>query len=484
MTQVSVCAHVRNDSCRKSGEKRPYVCHMGRHALLVLLAAASAMTLSRSAQADPVRLHVGGGLAHAVGAPQQTQFGFGGAGAVSVEIPVAGPFGVQAEVSTIVLSAGSNDDPSLVAKGTGIGIGAMLGVRVRPFSAKPGGLWLDANGGLAPTGNVARPGFDAHVGWDFRVGKGRFDLGPYVGYTHIFQLGEGPRPEDAHILAFGIEVGLGAPPPKPPPRTDRDKDTVYDDEDACPDVTGRRTTDPKTNGCPRTDRDGDAVYDDEDACPTVPGRRTTDPKTNGCPRTDRDGDAVYDDEDACPDTPGVRTTDPKTNGCPAADRDADGIPDVEDACPDVVGVPTNDPKTNGCPPAAGSVRVAGDEIELDEVILFGTDSPRVRHESWPIVKKVAELLLANPDIEEVDIEGHADERGTEQHNLMLSRSRAQSVKRLLVKFGVADSRIKTHGYGDKKPRATGRTVQALRKNRRVEFQITKTQSLSMPKEDR
>jgi OOP family OmpA-OmpF porin len=45
-----------------------------------------------------------------------------------------------------------------------------------------------------------------------------------------------------------------------------------------------RTTDPKTNGCPpRSDRDHDTVFDDEDACPDVPGVRTTDPKTNGCP---------------------------------------------------------------------------------------------------------------------------------------------------------------------------------------------------------
>src|SRR5262249_43471155 len=58
----------------------------------------------------------------------------------------------------------------------------------------------------------------------------------------------------------------------------------------------------------------------EDACPDVPGVKTDDPKTNGCPPPppDRDGDGVLDKDDACPDVPGVATNDPKTNGCPPA----------------------------------------------------------------------------------------------------------------------------------------------------------------------
>jgi outer membrane protein OmpA-like peptidoglycan-associated protein len=412
-----------------------------------------------------------------VGAPQDTNFGFGAAGALAIEIPLASPVGVQAELSTVVLAPGSNDDPSLAPKSTGVGLGAMLGLRLRPLSKKPGGLWIDVNGGLAPTGNAVRPGFDAHVGWDLRVGKGRFDVGPYVGYTHVFEVAGSVRPQDAHILAFGISVGLGASPAAP---TDRDGDQVFDDDDACPDTPGVRTTDPRTNGCPRRDRDQDTVYDDEDACPDTQGRRTTDPKTNGCPRLDRDKDTVYDDEDACVDTPGVRTDDPKTNGCPAPDRDADGIADANDACPDLPGIATNDPKTNGCPLSTGPARVTGARIELDEIIHFDTDSPRVRHISWPLVKTVADLINANPDIEEVDIEGHADQTGTPEHNLELSKARAESVKKLLVHFGVADSRVKTHAYGDSHPRAAGSSQEDLRANRRVEFTITRTHAAPKP----
>ena len=59
------------------------------------------------------------------------------------------------------------------------------------------------------------------------------------------------------------------------------------------------------------------MLDTEDACPDVPGVRTDDPKTNGCP-ADRDKDGIADTLDACPDEPGPPNQDPKKNGCPTA----------------------------------------------------------------------------------------------------------------------------------------------------------------------
>ncbi|HEY2509640.1 MAG TPA: OmpA family protein [Polyangiaceae bacterium] len=72
------------------------------------------------------------------------------------------------------------------------------------------------------------------------------------------------------------------PEPPPPPPPDRDGDGIVDAEDACPDVPGVRTDDPKTNGCP-PDRDKDGILDPQDACPDVPGPPNEDPKKNGCP---------------------------------------------------------------------------------------------------------------------------------------------------------------------------------------------------------
>jgi outer membrane protein OmpA-like peptidoglycan-associated protein len=120
------------------------------------------------------------------------------------------------------------------------------------------------------------------------------------------------------------------------------------------------------------------------------------------------------------------------------------------------------------------VRVEGDRIILDDIIHFDTDDSRVHHVSWPLVKKLADLINANPDILEVHILGHADKTGTEEHNKILSQARADSVKRLLVRFGVDDKRLTTESFGASKPRAEGFNETALSQNRRVEFIITKT----------
>ncbi len=128
---------------------------------------------------------------------------------------------------------------------------------------------------------------------------------------------------------------------------DRDRDGIADAADACPDEPGVADADAKKNGCP-PDRDGDGIADAKDACPDKPGVADSDPKYNGCP-ADRDHDGIADAQDACPDKPGVEDADPKLNGCPP-DKDQDGIADAEDACPDKKGVADPDPKRNGCPP--------------------------------------------------------------------------------------------------------------------------------------
>ena len=94
----------------------------------------------------------------------------------------------------------------------------------------------------------------------------------------------------------------------PPSPADRDKDGMLDADDACPDVPGVKTNDPKTNGCPPSppDRDKDGVLDADDACPDVPGVKTDDPRpTAAPPPPDRDKDGILDNEDACPDVPGT-----------------------------------------------------------------------------------------------------------------------------------------------------------------------------------
>jgi len=69
----------------------------------------------------------------------------------------------------------------------------------------------------------------------------------------------------------------------------------------------------------------------------------------------------------------------------------------------------------------------------------------------------------------VRLEGHADERGTEEYNLQLSQRRASSVKKYLVDLGVASSKLDTVGYGKNRPAQEGHNEAAWAANRRVEL---------------
>ena len=258
-----------------------------------------------------------------------------------------------------------------------------------------------------------------------------------------------------------------APPPEP---KDRDKDGILDPEDACPDVPGVRTDDPKTNGCPApADRDGDTILDPDDACPDTPGVKTDDPKTNGCPPPgDRDGDTIIDPEDACPDEPGVKTDDPKTNGCPAPkDTDGDGILDPEDACPEDPGPKNDDPKKNGCPIA----RVNQGQIRILEQVQFAYNSDRILKTSDYILEAVKKVLEDHAQIKVIEVQGHTDSKGSDAYNLTLSKRRAASVMRWLTGKGIDKKRLKSQGFGEKTPIDSNDTEEGRANNRRVEFHI-------------
>jgi outer membrane protein OmpA-like peptidoglycan-associated protein len=222
---------------------------------------------------------------------------------------------------------------------------------------------------------------------------------------------------------------------------------------------------------PPSDRDKDGIIDNEDACPDTPGVRTEDPKTNGCPPAppDRDKDGVLDADDACPDTPGVKTDDPKTNGCPPPppDRDKDGIPDPEDACPDTPGPRNEDPKKNGCPEA----RIEAGEIKILQQVKFKTNSAEILPESDGILNAVAKILSEHPEITSVRVEGHTDNRGGAAMNLNLSGRRAASVATALIRRGIDKSRLSSKGFVLTRPIDTNTTEEGRQNNRRVEFHI-------------
>ncbi len=252
------------------------------------------------------------------------------------------------------------------------------------------------------------------------------------------------------------------------PDPDNDGDGIVDADDACPLEPGVRSDDPKKNGCPRPDRDKDGIADADDACPLVPGAASADPKKNGCP-PDRDEDGVPDGEDACPDVKGFASPDPKKNGCPR-DTDGDSFRDDTDACPRERGHADPDPTKHGCPKA---VRVTEKNVVILQQVQFDTDRATIKPVSDPLLDEVAQVLKEHPEILLIEIQGHTDDRGTDEHNRVLSQNRANSVMAALVRRGIDSTRLTAQGYGRDQPIDDNKTEAGRQRNRRVQFKIIK-----------
>ncbi len=102
-------------------------------------------------------------------------------------------------------------------------------------------------------------------------------------------------------------------------------------------------------------------------------------------------------------------------------------------------------------------------------IRFEYDSYAVKGDDLPRLKDIAKWLSQNSAT--ITVEGHCDERGTQEYNLMLGQKRAEVVKDYLVKAGVAESRIKAVSFGKEAPVDPGHTEEAWAKNRRAHLAI-------------
>jgi len=104
-------------------------------------------------------------------------------------------------------------------------------------------------------------------------------------------------------------------------------------------------------------------------------------------------------------------------------------------------------------------------------IHFGTDSDRLLPEGQSALDRIA-VALRGQRLKEATIllEGHADSRGTCEHNLDLSSRRAHSVKRYLINAkGIDEDRLRTIGYGEDRPLKPNDSLNNMAANRRVEF---------------
>jgi peptidoglycan-associated lipoprotein len=107
---------------------------------------------------------------------------------------------------------------------------------------------------------------------------------------------------------------------------------------------------------------------------------------------------------------------------------------------------------------------------INEDIYFEFDQSTLSPEAQEILRGKAGWLSSNPEAF-VIIEGHCDERGTNDYNLALGDRRSQSAKRFLMDMGISGSRLETISYGEERPLDPASNEEAWAKNRRGHFVI-------------
>ncbi|RRB13693.1 OmpA family protein [Larkinella knui] len=118
----------------------------------------------------------------------------------------------------------------------------------------------------------------------------------------------------------------------------------------------------------------------------------------------------------------------------------------------------------------------GIRITFDSDLLFDVDQYNLKSANRQNIEKLAETLKKYEDTE-VLIEGHADNTGSDKHNLQLSERRAKTVAKLLQSEGIKGNRLTEKGYGESQPIADNGSVSGRQQNRRVEVAIFANEKL-------
>ena len=103
-------------------------------------------------------------------------------------------------------------------------------------------------------------------------------------------------------------------------------------------------------------------------------------------------------------------------------------------------------------------------------VYFEYDSAQVAGSERSKLEAVAEFLRGNARVGLI-VEGHCDERGSNEYNLALGERRAQAVRAYIIGLGIAADRIRTVSYGEEMPAAFGHDEASWRLNRRATFSL-------------
>jgi outer membrane protein OmpA-like peptidoglycan-associated protein len=193
--------------------------------------------------------------------------------------------------------------------------------------------------------------------------------------------------------------------------------------------------------------------------------------TDMAPEPDMEHGGAKDTTDDCPDLVDATLDSP----APAdvilqqghnKDSDGDGIPDDEDACPNVAGPASN----HGCPtPKEAPKKTVNFSTTT---IQMGTSVAAVNKEAAKKLDQLVTILREYPDYG-VMVNGYSDNSNTAARSLALSKSRAELVKKYLVRKGIAGERIEVKFFGAEHPVAANTSEEGKAKNNRVVINLKK-----------
>src|SRR5262249_26469347 len=133
------------------------------------------------------------------------------------------------------------------------------------------------------------------------------------------------------------------------------------------------------------------------------------------------------------------------------------------------------PPTPAPPPAAEAARPPAPPKDFADTanlrdIHFDFDKSNIRPDAARILDANAAWLRSNGNML-VLVEGHCDERGTNEYNLVLGERRARATMNYLIGHGIAQDRLSTVSYGEERPLCTEHNEACWAKNRRAHFRV-------------
>ncbi len=138
------------------------------------------------------------------------------------------------------------------------------------------------------------------------------------------------------------------------------------------------------------------------------------------------------------------------------------------------------PAKHGCPLVVFTEK----EIEINEQVQFEVDRAIIRPASDPLLDQIVQVIKAHPEIKKLEIQGYTDNTGAKQHNKILSGSRAEAVRKALIKRGIKDKLLVAKGYGQDNPLVENDSEANKAKNRRVQFKILEKDAVAPKSEQK